>query len=86
MPGSPAAVAASIAAEFLERHGDAAARGVPPDKLKGYLQLRPFGHYIPPASGIGIMMDDPKTPYFNNAMGRSLGEPLKTSVRVASTS
>src|ERR1700688_1596720 len=29
----------------------AIARGVPPDKVKAYLQIRTFGQYIPPASG-----------------------------------
>ena len=66
------------------RHrADAIARGVPADKVSGYLLLRGFGHYIPPASGLGIMVDDPQHPYFNNAMARSLGPPLKTTVRVA---
>lgn len=55
-------------------------RGVPPDVVKKYLQIRIFGHFIPPASGIGIMVDDPHQPYFNNAM-RRIG--LKSSVRVA---
>ena len=59
---------------------DALDRGVPADKVKAYLQIRIFGHYIPPASGIGIMVDDPKEPYFNNAM-RRLG--LKSTVRIA---
>ncbi len=55
-------------------------RGVPPDKVRGYLQQRIFGHYIPPASGIGPMTDDPSRPYFNNSM-RFLG--LKSSIRFA---
>ena len=59
---------------------DALDRGVPADKVKAYLQIRIFGHFIPPASGIGIMVDDPKEPYFNNAM-RRLG--LKSTVRIA---
>ena len=55
-------------------------RGVPPDKVKAYLQLRIFGHFIPPASGLGIIVDDPKQPYFNNAM-RRIG--LKSSIRIS---
>jgi hypothetical protein len=54
-------------------------RGVPPEKVRMYQQLRIFGHYIPPASGLGPINDDPKRPYFNNSMMRVIG--IKSSVR-----
>ena len=59
----------------------AIARGVPPEKVRMYQQLRIFGHYIPPASGIGPVTDDSGRPYFNNAMMRVIG--IKSSVRFA---
>lgn len=56
-------------------------RGVPPELVPRYLQLRIFGHFIPPASGIGTVTDDPAHPYFNNAMVREL--KLPGGVRIA---
>jgi hypothetical protein len=73
-----------LPADYLNGPGHiqaAIARGVAPDKVRGYLQLRIFGHYIPPASDIGPITDDPSRPYFNNAMMRVIG--MKSSVRVA---
>jgi hypothetical protein len=72
-----------LPADYLNdtKHIQAAlARGVPPEKVRGYLQQRIFGHYIPPASGIGPVTDDPHHPYFNNSM-RFLG--LESSIRIA---
>lgn len=67
---------------YGESHRQAAIdRGVPPEDVPAYLQLRIFGHYIPPESGIGPMSDDPDHPYFNNAMVRELGLP--GGVRIA---
>lgn len=59
----------------------ALARGVPPDSVSMYLQLRMFGHYIPPANGLGPITDDPQHPYFNNGMQRVIG--VQSSPRVA---
>lgn len=59
----------------------ALARGVPPEDVETYQRLRFFGHYLPPASGIGPMSDDPDRPYFNNAMVREAGLP--GGVRIA---
>jgi hypothetical protein len=50
---------------------DALARGVPPDKVQVYLQTRIAGQFIPPASGIGPITDDPQHPYFSNSMERN---------------
>lgn len=50
-------------------------RGIPPDKVRGYLQTRIAGQYIPPASGIGPVTDDPQHPYLSNSMQRAIGTP-----------
>jgi hypothetical protein len=59
----------------------AIARGIPSDKVRAYLQLRSFGHYIPPADGIGPVTDGPELPYFNNGMRVPLG--VKSTPRIA---
>ena len=42
--------------------------GAPPDKVAAYLTDRTFNEYIPPASGIGPIMDGPEHPFYNNAV------------------
>jgi hypothetical protein len=81
--GSEVPAEAYLPADYLNNPKDiqgAIARGVPPEKVKTYLQVRTFGQYIPPASGIGPITDDPNHPYFNNAM-RVIGK--QTTFRVA---
>jgi hypothetical protein len=72
-------------ADFLNgaEHIEAAlVRGVPPDKVRAYLQTRVAGQYIPPASGLGPISDDPKHPYFSNSSQRA-GVGRGSTVRVA---
>ncbi len=42
--------------------------GAPPDKVTAYLTDRTFNEYIPPASGIGPIMDGPEHLFYNNAV------------------
>src|SRR5690348_7704235 len=55
--------------------------GAPPGKLKEYLHARMFNEYMPPASGIGPIMDGPEHPFYNNAVQRAIGK--NSSYRVA---
>ena len=55
--------------------------GAPPNKLKEYLHARMFNEYMPPASGIGPIMDGPEHPFYNNAVQRAIGK--NSSYRVA---
>ncbi len=74
-----------LPADFLNgpEHIEAALiRGVPPDKIRAYLQTRIAGQYIPPASGLGPISDDPKHPYFSNSSQRA-GVGKGSTVRVA---
>ncbi len=56
-------------------------RGVPPEKVRGYLQARISGHYVPPVAGIGPIWDDPDRPFFNNSTQRAIG--IKNTERFA---
>jgi hypothetical protein len=55
--------------------------GAPPNKVKEYLHARMFNEYMPPASGIGPVMDGPEHPFYNNAVQRAIGK--NSSYRVA---
>jgi hypothetical protein len=48
-------------------------RGIPADKVRLYVHTRAAGQFIPPASGIGPITDDPQHPYLSNSLNRSLG-------------
>ena len=85
--GNGATVAADdfLPADFLYGVTSIAAarlRGVPEDKVRPYLQTRISGQFIPPASGLGPIVDDPKHPYFGNSSQRA-GVGLGSTVRVA---
>jgi hypothetical protein len=74
-----------LPADFLngpEHRQAALIRGVAPDKVRAYLQTRIAGQFIPPASGIGPITDDPKHPYFSNSSQRA-GVGKGSTVRVA---
>lgn len=67
-------------------HGEASIEraislGAPPDKVTAYLTDRTFNEYIPPASGIGPIMDGPEHPFYNNAVAGMLRK--NSSYRVA---
>src|SRR5579863_3183967 len=55
--------------------------GAPPDKTTQYLHARMFNEYMPPASGIGPIMDGPAHPFYNNVVARIVGK--NSSYRVA---
>src|SRR6185437_6018828 len=55
--------------------------GAPPNKVTDYLHARMFNEYMPPASGIGPIMDGPEHPFYNNAVQRAIGK--NSSYRVA---
>jgi hypothetical protein len=67
-------------------HGQASVQraislGAPRDKVVQYLHARMFNEYMPPASGIGPIMDGPEHPFYNNAVQRAIGK--NSSYRVA---
>ena len=55
--------------------------GAPPNKVTDYLHARMFNEYMPPATGIGPIMDGPEHPFYNNAVQRAIGK--NSSYRVA---
>ncbi len=67
-------------------HGEASVRraislGAPPNRVMQYLNARMFNEYMPPASGIGPIMDGPEHPFYNNAVQRAIGK--NSSYRIA---
>ena len=67
-------------------HGQASVKraislGAPPNRVTQYLHARMFNEYMPPASGIGPIMDGPEHPFYNNAVQRAIGK--NSSYRVA---
>jgi len=55
--------------------------GAPPNQVTDYLHARMFNEYMPPATGIGPIMDGPEHPFYNNAVQRAIGK--NSSYRVA---
>ncbi len=67
-------------------HGEASVKraislGAPPDRVTQYLHARMFNEYMPPAGGIGPIMDGPEYPFYNNAVQRAIGK--NSTYRVA---
>lgn len=67
-------------------HGEASVKraislGAPANRVTQYLNARMFNEYMPPASGIGPIMDGPEHPFYNNAVQRAIGK--NSTYRVA---